>query len=51
MASTSLFVLLLLQFGFGQTSHKQHHEEHYIGQQHNPEHDMNVLLGNEVATF
>uniref|UniRef100_A0A3P8TSC9 Reticulocalbin 2 n=2 Tax=Amphiprion percula TaxID=161767 RepID=A0A3P8TSC9_AMPPE len=47
MESTTLLVLLLLHFGFGQSSHKHLHEDHYIGQQHNPEHDMNVLLGDE----
>ncbi|XP_029910433.1 reticulocalbin-2 [Myripristis murdjan] len=39
--------LLILQFVFGESSHKYLHEDHYIGQQHNPEHDMHVLLGNE----
>ncbi|XP_034390503.1 reticulocalbin-2 [Cyclopterus lumpus] len=39
--------MLVLQFGFGQSSHKQPHEDHYIGQQHNPEHDLNILLGDE----
>lgn len=48
MASTALLVLLLLQFGFGQSAHKHLHEDHYVDQQHNPEHDMNVLLGDEV---
>ncbi|XP_040893578.1 reticulocalbin-2 [Toxotes jaculatrix] len=47
MASSALLVLLLLQFELGQSSHKHLHEDHYIGQQHNPEHDMNVLLGDE----
>ncbi|XP_034032397.1 reticulocalbin-2 [Thalassophryne amazonica] len=37
--------LLWLQFGTGISSHK--HEDHYISQQHNPEYDMNVLLGDE----
>lgn len=37
---------LLLQFGLGQASLK-HHEDHDIGHQHNPEHDMNVLLEEE----
>ncbi|XP_047452917.1 reticulocalbin-2 [Mugil cephalus] len=46
MTSTPLLVLLVLQFGFGWSSHK-HHEDHYNGQQHNPEHDMSVLLGDE----
>uniref|UniRef100_A0A3B4ZBV1 Reticulocalbin 2 n=1 Tax=Seriola lalandi dorsalis TaxID=1841481 RepID=A0A3B4ZBV1_SERLL len=48
MASSALLVLLLLQFGLGQSSHKHLHEDHFIGQQHNPEHDMNVLLGDEL---
>ncbi|XP_070827568.1 reticulocalbin-2 isoform X1 [Chaetodon trifascialis] len=47
MASSALLVLLALQFGFGQSSHKHPHEDHYVGQQHNPEHDMNVLLADE----
>ncbi|XP_067090414.1 reticulocalbin-2 [Osmerus mordax] len=29
----------------GETSHKQVLEDHYISHQHNPEHDMDVLLG------
>uniref|UniRef100_A0A669BZY2 Reticulocalbin 2 n=1 Tax=Oreochromis niloticus TaxID=8128 RepID=A0A669BZY2_ORENI len=48
MASSTFLVLLLLQFDFGQSSHKHLHDDHYIGQQHNPEHDMNVLLGEEL---
>lgn len=51
MTSSTFLVLLLLQFHFGQSSHKHLHDDHYIGQQHNPEHDMNVLLGDEVAFF
>ncbi|XP_067356575.1 reticulocalbin-2 isoform X2 [Channa argus] len=47
MASSAILALLLLQFGLGQSSSKHPHEDHYIGQQHNPEHDMNVLLGDE----
>lgn len=47
MALSALLVLLVLQFGFGQSSHKHPHEDHYTDQQHNPEHDMNVLLGDE----
>ncbi|XP_039881647.1 reticulocalbin-2 isoform X1 [Simochromis diagramma] len=47
MTSSTFLVLLLLQFDFGQSSHKHLHDDHYIGQQHNPEHDMNVLLGDE----
>ncbi|KAF7660971.1 hypothetical protein LDENG_00270740 [Lucifuga dentata] len=49
MASSVLMtlVLLVLQFGCGQSSHKHHHEDHYLGQQHNSEHDLNVLLGEE----
>ncbi|XP_029952866.1 reticulocalbin-2 [Salarias fasciatus] len=46
MAATFLGVLLLLQLGFGRSS-KHLHEDHYIGQQHNPDHDMSVLLGEE----
>ncbi|XP_074489055.1 reticulocalbin-2 isoform X1 [Sebastes fasciatus] len=47
MAPSAVLVsLLVLQFGFGQSSHK-HHEDHYIDEQHNPEHDMNILLGDE----
>ncbi|KAM3608651.1 uncharacterized protein V6R79_002278 [Siganus canaliculatus] len=49
MASSFLWVFLVLQFGFGQSFHKHLHEEHYTGQQHNPEHDMNVLLGDETT--
>lgn len=49
MASSVLLVLLLLHFGLGQSSHKHLHEDHYVGQQHNPEHDMNILLGDEVT--
>ncbi|XP_063759800.1 reticulocalbin-2 isoform X2 [Eleginops maclovinus] len=48
MASFALLGLLVLQFGFGQSSLKHLHEDHYIGQQHNPEHDMNVLLGEDT---
>ncbi|TKS73453.1 Proline-serine-threonine phosphatase-interacting protein 1 [Collichthys lucidus] len=47
MASSALLVLLVLQFGLGQSSHKHLHEDHYTGEQHNPEHDMNILLGDE----
>uniref|UniRef100_UPI0037E93179 reticulocalbin-2 n=1 Tax=Semicossyphus pulcher TaxID=241346 RepID=UPI0037E93179 len=46
-ASALLLLLLLLRFELGQSSHKHHHEDHYVGQQHNPEHDMNILLGDE----
>ncbi|XP_053283755.1 reticulocalbin-2 isoform X2 [Pleuronectes platessa] len=45
MTSSALLLLLFLQFGLGRTSHKHLNEDHYIGQQHNPEHDLNVLLG------
>ncbi|XP_041651302.1 reticulocalbin-2 [Cheilinus undulatus] len=41
-----LMVVVLLRFESGHSSHK-HHEDHYIGQQHNPEHDMNILMGDE----
>ncbi|XP_026168301.1 reticulocalbin-2 isoform X2 [Mastacembelus armatus] len=47
MASSALLLLLLLQFELGQSFHKHLHEDHYIEQQHNPEHDINVLLGDE----
>lgn len=45
-ASVTL-ALLLLQFGVVENSHKHLHEDHYIGQQHNSEHDMHVLLGDQ----
>ncbi|XP_058500581.1 reticulocalbin-2 [Solea solea] len=41
MASTALLVLLMLQFGLGQSSHNHLHQEHLS------EHDMNVLLDTE----
>lgn len=44
MASSLLLLLLSLQLGLGQSSL---HDDHYIGQQHNPEHDMSVLFGDE----
>ncbi|XP_074533183.1 reticulocalbin-2 [Halichoeres trimaculatus] len=48
MASSALLMLvLLLRFEIGQSTHKHHHEDHYTGQQHNPEHDMNILLGDQ----
>ncbi|XP_067445865.1 reticulocalbin-2 isoform X1 [Thunnus thynnus] len=49
MAPSALMTsaLLLLQFGLGENSHKHLHEDHYIGQQHNSEHDMHVLLGDQ----
>ncbi|XP_059190738.1 reticulocalbin-2 [Centropristis striata] len=47
MASSVMLLMLVLQFGFGQSSHKHLHEDHYIGGDHNPEHDMNILLGDE----
>lgn len=48
MVSSALLMLLALPFEFGQSSHKHQDDDHYIGQQHNPEHDMNVLFGDEV---
>ncbi|KAM4553334.1 reticulocalbin-2 [Fundulus diaphanus] len=43
-----LLLLLMLQFEVGQLDSQKHpHEDHYIGQQHNPDHDMAVLLGEE----
>ncbi|XP_054476160.1 reticulocalbin-2 [Anoplopoma fimbria] len=47
MVSSALLVMLVLQFGFAQSSNKHLHEDHFIGQQHNPEHDLNILLGDE----
>ncbi|XP_008310429.1 reticulocalbin-2 [Cynoglossus semilaevis] len=47
MAPTALLVLLVLQFGLGQSSHKHSDDDHYFDQQHNPEHDMDMLLGDE----
>ncbi|KAK9516686.1 hypothetical protein VZT92_024604 [Zoarces viviparus] len=47
MASSALLVMLVLQFGFGYASQKHLHEDHYNGQQHNPEHDLDILLGDE----
>lgn len=48
MASSALLMLLLLlRFEIGQSTHKHLHEDHYTGQQHNPEHDMNILLGDQ----
>lgn len=44
-------MLLVLHFKSGQSSHKHQDENHYNGQQHNPEHDMNVLLGDEVCSY
>lgn len=38
-------LLLLLKVVSGQHTHKHLHEDHYVGQQHNSDHDMNVLLG------
>lgn len=51
MASPVLLLLLLHLFGFGKGSHKHLHEDHYTGQHHNPEHNMNVLLGDEVLKY
>lgn len=44
-------MLLVLHFKSGQSAHKHQDENHYNGQQHNPEHDMNVLLGDEVCEY
>ena len=51
MAYSVLLLLFALHPGLGQSFHKQLHEDHYVGQQHNPEHDMNVLLGDEVCNY
>nr|XP_043882903.1 reticulocalbin-2 isoform X2 [Solea senegalensis] len=47
MAPTALLVLLMLQFGLGQSSHNHLHHGGLTGQEHLSEHDMNVLLGDE----
>ncbi|KAI1904483.1 hypothetical protein AGOR_G00006100 [Albula goreensis] len=42
------FALFALSCGSARGSHKSFHEDHYFGDgQHNPEHDVNVLLGNQ----
>lgn len=51
MLSSVFLVLLALCFEFGQSFHKHVDEDHYLGQQHNREHDMNVLLGAEVSKY
>ncbi|XP_068595226.1 reticulocalbin-2 [Brachionichthys hirsutus] len=48
MTSSTLLVLLVLQFGCCLSSHKLH-EDHHMGHHHNQEHDMNGLLGDEEA--
>lgn len=47
MSPTLSLILLILQVKFGQSSLKHLDEDHYINQQHNPEHDFSVLLGEE----
>ncbi|KAM4618324.1 reticulocalbin-2 [Polymixia lowei] len=47
LSTVMTMALLVMHFAFGKSSHKHLHDDHYIGQQHNPEHDMNVLLGTE----
>ncbi|XP_032438941.1 reticulocalbin-2 [Xiphophorus hellerii] len=48
MENTLFLFLLMLQFSVGQLGSPEHiHEDHYIGKQHNPDHDMAVLLGEE----
>uniref|UniRef100_A0A3Q3GGN9 Reticulocalbin 2 n=1 Tax=Kryptolebias marmoratus TaxID=37003 RepID=A0A3Q3GGN9_KRYMA len=47
MMCNFFLVLLILQVGAGQSSHKHVPEDHYNGQQHNLDHDMAVLLGDE----
>lgn len=39
--------LLVMHCAFGESSHN--HEDHYVGHQHSPEHDMDLLLGTEVV--
>ncbi|XP_008410524.1 reticulocalbin-2 [Poecilia reticulata] len=48
MEHTVFLFLLILQYIVGQLGSSDHiHEDHYIGEQHNPDHDMAVLLGEE----
>ncbi|XP_054889999.1 reticulocalbin-2 isoform X2 [Poeciliopsis prolifica] len=50
MEHTLFLFLLMLQFSVGQLGSPEHIlEDHYIGEQHNPDHDMAVLLGEESA--
>lgn len=51
MTFSALSLLLVLHLGFAQSSHQHLHEDHYVGQQHNPERDMKVLLGDEVSKY
>ncbi|XP_014004072.1 reticulocalbin-2 [Salmo salar] len=37
--------LLVMHCAFGESSHN--HEDHHVGHQHSPEHDMDLLLGTE----
>ncbi|XP_078804862.1 reticulocalbin-2 [Oryzias latipes] len=48
MKRVAVFVWLVVQFGFGFSSHK-HLQDHFNGDQHNPDHDMAVLLGDETT--
>ncbi|XP_035251609.1 reticulocalbin-2 isoform X1 [Anguilla anguilla] len=41
------FALFALSWGSVESNHKAFHEDHFLGEQHNPEHDINVLLGNQ----
>ncbi|XP_056137495.1 reticulocalbin-2 [Lampris incognitus] len=47
MASSTVvtLALLVMQLPLGKSSHKHLNEGHYVDEQHNPEHDVNVLLG------
>ncbi|KAJ8252493.1 hypothetical protein COCON_G00218050 [Conger conger] len=44
--TTVTFALFALSWGSAENNHKAFHEDHFLGEQHNPEHDVNVLLGN-----
>lgn len=45
--SVMTIAFLAMHFVLGETSHKHVHDDHYIDDQHNSEHDMEVLLGTE----
>ena len=45
MTLSALIALLAINFAFGAGLE----DNHYIDQQHNPGHDVNVLIGNQVV--
>ncbi|KAM8860403.1 reticulocalbin-2 isoform 1-T3 [Synchiropus picturatus] len=47
MGTSSLlaWTLLLFELCSGQSSHQHLHDDRYFGQQHNSDHDMNILMG------